>query len=47
MEEILNSYYENGANKLHSLVKFIVNKKFGGIQNKRMNGNSLMKTLII
>lgn len=37
MEQILNSYYENEAKKLHKLVDKIVNRKFGGTANKDMD----------
>lgn len=37
METILNSYYENNAKKLHTVVNQIFYKKFGGIQDKDMD----------
>ena len=36
MEEILSTYYENNANRLHKVVNKIV-LKFGGISDKDMD----------
>ena len=37
MEKILNSYYENNAKKLHTIVNQIFYRKYGGIQDKDMD----------
>ena len=37
MEEILNSYYENNAAKLHKMVNQIFYRKFGGITDRDMD----------
>lgn len=37
MEKILNSYYENNAKKLHTVVNQIFYRKYGGIQDKDMD----------
>lgn len=37
VEQILNSYYENGAQKLHNVVNQIFYRKYGGIANKDMD----------
>lgn len=34
MEQLLSSYYENDAKKLHAIVNKIFNKKYGGINDK-------------
>ena len=34
MEQLLSSYYENGAKKLRAIVNKIFNKKYGGINDK-------------
>ena len=37
MEQFLNSYYENNAKKLHSIINKIFNKYYGGTSEKDMD----------
>ena len=36
MEQLLNSYYENDARKLHTTINNIFNRSYGGIKDKDM-----------